>query len=64
MQFTPLVNKSKLYATKSAALAMALTLLCVMVGSPISRAENKLKIMTATTDMAALAQEVGGDKSR
>jgi zinc/manganese transport system substrate-binding protein len=27
-----------------------------------ARAENKLDIMTATTDLAALAQEVGGDK--
>ena len=26
------------------------------------RAENKLKIITATTDLASLAQEVGGDK--
>lgn len=62
MQFTRLVNKSKLSVTKSTALAMAVTLLCVLAGSPISRAENKIKIMTATTDLAALAQEVGGDK--
>lgn len=62
MRLTKLVHNTKLNVTKSTALAMALTLLCAVVGAPISRAENKLKIMTATTDLAALAQEVGGDK--
>ncbi|MEQ1353494.1 MAG: metal ABC transporter substrate-binding protein [Candidatus Acidiferrum sp.] len=62
MRLTKLVHNTKLNVTKSVALAMALTLLCAVVGAPISRAENKLKIMTATTDLAALAQEVGGDR--
>jgi ABC-type Zn uptake system ZnuABC Zn-binding protein ZnuA len=36
--------------------------MCAVVGVPVSRADSKLKIMTATTDLAALAQEIGGDK--
>jgi zinc/manganese transport system substrate-binding protein len=48
--------------TKSGAVATAIALLCLMMGAPAGRAENKLKIMTATTDLAALAQEVGGDR--
>ncbi|GAC1634982.1 MAG: zinc ABC transporter substrate-binding protein [Candidatus Acidiferrum sp.] len=32
------------------------------VCSPTGRADGKLQIMTATTDLAALAQEIGGDK--
>jgi ABC-type Zn uptake system ZnuABC Zn-binding protein ZnuA len=52
----------KLYTTKSAALFAALALICMLIASPTLRAENKLKVMTATTDLAALAQEVGGDK--
>jgi zinc/manganese transport system substrate-binding protein len=32
------------------------------VCAPAVRAESKIQIMTATTDLAALAQEVGGDK--
>ncbi len=39
----------------------ALSLLCA-VGAPPASAESKLQIMTATTDLAALAQEIGGDK--
>jgi zinc/manganese transport system substrate-binding protein len=64
MQCTRLANRAKFKVTKRTALALTLTLtlVCALIGSPISRAENKLKIMTATTDLAALAQEVGGDK--
>src|SRR5258708_38279614 len=40
------------------ALAFSMTLLAP---AP-TRAANKLQIMTATTDLASLAQEVGGDK--
>src|SRR3989442_15189898 len=43
------------------ALIAALTLLCATCPPP-AHGESKLKIMTATTDLAALAQEVGGDK--
>jgi zinc/manganese transport system substrate-binding protein len=56
------VQKIKFYATKSSTLAVAFALVCALAGSPAGRAENKLRIMTATTDLAALAQEVGGDK--
>lgn len=62
MRCKRMVQRIKGYATKSGALATAVALLCMMMGSPAGRAENKLKIMTATTDLAALAQEVGGDK--
>src|SRR3981081_3111767 len=50
------------YITKISAVAMAIVLVCALAGSPAGRAENKLKIITATTDLASLAQEVGGDK--
>ncbi len=39
----------------------ALALLCAVCAPPVD-AESKLNIMTATTDLAALAQEIGGDK--
>jgi zinc/manganese transport system substrate-binding protein len=42
--------------------AVALALLYALLFPASGRAENKLQIMTATTDLAALAQEVGGDK--
>src|ERR1700724_3079758 len=48
--------------TRLNAVAGALALLVALVLSPASRAAGKLQIMTATTDLAALAQEVGGDK--
>ncbi len=41
---------------------MAMALAFFLVGTPAGRADSKLKVMTATTDLAALAQEVGGDK--
>jgi zinc/manganese transport system substrate-binding protein len=44
------------------AVAAALAFLMALFVSPTSRAAGKLKIMTATTDLASLAQEVGGDK--
>jgi|SRR5215831_9093275 len=40
-----------------AALALGLPVL-----APPARAESKMQIMTATTDLAALAQEIGGEK--
>ena len=39
----------------------ALVLLCAICAPPTG-ADSKLNIMTATTDLAALAQEIGGDK--
>ena len=44
------------------AVAVALALLCALFFPASGRADNKLQIMTATTDLAALAQEIGGDK--
>jgi zinc/manganese transport system substrate-binding protein len=38
-----------------------LALLCGVCAPP-ARSEGKLQIMTATTDLASLAQEIGGDK--
>src|SRR6266700_460582 len=44
------------------AVAVAFALL-VMLGTPLpGRTDSKLQVMTATTDLASLAEEVGGDK--
>src|SRR5216684_6636158 len=48
--------------TRISALLAACALIFTFVSPPASRADSKLRIMTATTDLAALAQEVGGDK--
>jgi zinc/manganese transport system substrate-binding protein len=48
--------------TRVAAFFAALALLFAFTGPPPARAAGKIQIMTATTDLAALAQEVGGDK--
>jgi len=47
--------------TRFTAFIATLALLGALCSLP-SRADSKLQIMTATTDLAALAQEVGGDK--
>src|ERR1700747_3452491 len=47
--------------TRFSALLAAVTLLSSFCPGP-SEAAGKLNVMTATTDLAALAQEVGGDK--
>jgi len=47
--------------TRFAALFAALTLICALCTPPASAA-GKLQTMTATTDLAALAKEIGGDK--
>jgi ABC-type Zn uptake system ZnuABC Zn-binding protein ZnuA len=52
----------RFYVTLSSAVAMAMALAWALAGSPAGAAENKLKIITATTDLTSLAQEVGGDK--
>ena len=44
------------------AVVTALAFLMALLASPTARSAGKLKIMTATTDLASLAQEVGGDK--
>ncbi len=48
--------------TGISALVAAFTLVFALVIPSASRAESKLQIMTATTDLAALAQEIGGEK--
>jgi zinc/manganese transport system substrate-binding protein len=47
--------------TRASALLAVCTLVFVLVIPSTSRADSKLQIMTATTDLASLAQEVGGD---
>ncbi len=47
--------------TRVTALIAAAVLLFAICPPPAS-ADNKLNVMTATTDLAALAQEVGGDR--
>src|SRR5260370_30268249 len=42
----------------ASSLALVFALLCPVTGS----ADSKIRIMTATTDLASLAQEIGGDK--
>ena len=48
--------------TRLNALLAACTLVFALVVPSMSHADSKLQVMTATTDLAALAQEVGGDK--
>src|SRR5260370_16590519 len=48
--------------TRISALLAACALFFTRVSPPAGRADSKLRIMTATTDLAALAQEIGGDK--
>lgn len=45
-----------------AAVAAVFTLLAALIVPAPSRAASPLQVMTATTDLAALAQEIGGDK--
>lgn len=54
------MRDANLYARITAFLA-ALTLICALC-TPPAAAAGKVQIMTATTDLAALAQEIGGDK--
>jgi zinc/manganese transport system substrate-binding protein len=48
--------------TRIGAITSVLALLCAMLLPGSSRAADKLRVMTATTDLAALAQEIGGDR--
>src|SRR6202163_563480 len=52
-----LLTKTRFTAVASS-FALVFALLCPVTGS----ADSKIRIMTATTDLASLAQEVGGDK--
>jgi len=55
---SPLLTKPRLAAVASS-LALVFALLSPATGS----ADNKIRIMTATTDLASLAQEIGGDRA-
>src|SRR6184192_2104442 len=55
------MRRTKMTNRISALLAVC-ALIFTLVNPPASRADSKLRIMTATTDLAALAQEVGGEK--
>jgi len=48
--------------TRIAAAAVVFVLFVALIGPAPSRAASTLQVMTATTDLAALAQEIGGDK--
>jgi len=52
-----LLTKTR-FITIAASVALVLALLDPLMGS----ADSKIRIMTATTDLASLAQEIGGDK--
>ena len=52
-----LLTKTRFTAVASS-FALLFALLCPVTGS----ADSKIRIMTATTDLASLAQEIGGDK--
>ena len=46
------------FAAVASSFALVFALLCPVIGS----ADSKIRIMTATTDLASLTQEIGGDK--
>ena len=59
------LERKKMIATKlieKATAVVAALALVFAVLAPGVRADTKIQIMTATTDLAALAQEIGGDK--
>jgi len=60
MSFGETMRNANLH-TRTTAFIAACTLLLALCAPPAG-AENKLNIITATTDLAALAQEIGGDK--
>ena len=49
-------------ATRMAAIFTALAFSLTLLAPPPTHAAGKIQVMTATTDLASLAQEVGGDK--
>src|ERR1700731_4371039 len=48
--------------TRFTAIALSFALLFSLLSPVTGRADSKIRIMTATTDLASLAQEIGGDK--
>jgi len=55
------MNRANLQ-TRTVAFFASIALLCSVCATP-ARAESKLQIITATTDLASLAQEIAGDKA-
>jgi zinc/manganese transport system substrate-binding protein len=54
----PRLLKKTRFTAIATSLGLVFSLLCPVTGS----ADSKIRIMTATTDLASLAQEIGGDK--
>jgi ABC-type Zn uptake system ZnuABC Zn-binding protein ZnuA len=52
----------RIFEMRCFAAVLTIVVLVFSVGAPIAHAQSKIKIVTATTDLASLAQEVGGDK--
>ncbi len=52
---------SRNFVTRLTAIFTALAFTISLLGTPPARAAGKIQIMAATTDLASLAQEVGGD---
>jgi zinc/manganese transport system substrate-binding protein len=50
------------FGTRLMGVFMATALSLALLGPKPARAAGKLQVMTATTDLASLAQEIGGDK--
>jgi zinc/manganese transport system substrate-binding protein len=48
--------------TRLTAVSASLALVFALLGPITASADSKIRIMTATTDLASLAQEIGGDK--
>src|SRR6202166_1749463 len=48
--------------TRFTAIALSFALVFALLFPVTGRADSKIRIMTATTDLASLAQEIGGDK--
>jgi len=52
----------RIFVTRLTATFTALAFSMSLLGPPPVRAAGKIQVMTATTDLASLAQEVGGDR--
>jgi len=48
--------------TRLTAFALSFALVFALLFPVTGRADSKIRIMSATTDLASLAQEIGGDK--
>src|SRR5260370_6985785 len=48
--------------TRFTAIASSFALVCALLFPVTGNADSKIRIMAATTDLASLAQEIGGDR--